>query len=71
MAAKIILGLIFLLIGLWLLLPLPTGLPYQGVGWEEFMIVLIGIVPAFLVFLGVLIMWIEFEDMKASRAAKK
>lgn len=71
MAAKLLLGIIFLLIGLWLLLPLPTGLPYQGLGWEEFLTVLIGVVPAFLIFLGLLIAWIEVEDMKAGRAAKK
>lgn len=71
MAAKLLLGIILVLIGAWLLLPLETGLPYQGVGWEEFVTVLIGVVPVGLIFLGLLIGWIDWEDMRAARAAKK
>jgi len=71
MVAKLIGGIVIILIGAWLLLPLPTGIPYQGVGWEEFLTVLVGVVPVGLIFLGLLIAWIDWEDMRAAAAAKK
>jgi uncharacterized protein YhhL (DUF1145 family) len=61
---KILLGVIVLLAGLWLLLPLGTGLPYQGATWDDFKTVFFGLVPSLVVFVGALIIWIEMEDRK-------
>jgi len=59
-----LLGAIVVILGLWLLLPLGTGFYYQGTAWEDFKIVLWGLVPPILVFVGCLTIWIESEDRK-------
>ncbi len=67
MAWKILIGVVFLLAGLWLLLPLQGILgpqPFLGIGWDKFKIVLLGSIPAFLALLGLLIIWIELEEFK-------
>ncbi|MEM5814240.1 MAG: hypothetical protein QXD77_00280 [Candidatus Aenigmatarchaeota archaeon] len=64
---KILLGLALAAIGLWLLLPPLYGGFYQGLGWEAFKTVVLGLLPAILVFIGALIIWIESEDMKAKK----
>ena len=64
MLTKILLGAALLLAGLWLLLPLGTGLPLQGMAWNDFKVVLWGAVPPFLLFMGALVIWIEMEDAK-------
>lgn len=70
---KLILGVILVLIGLWLLVPagvipqLKTA-TVSGIdaNWlNEFVVVLKGFIPPFLVLLGVLVVWIESEEMKA------
>ena len=65
MHAKILLGLVLLLAGLWLLLPPFTGLLYQGATWNEFKDVALGTLPFLMAFAGGLIIWVEMEDRKA------
>ncbi len=77
-AAKLVLGVIVFLIGLWLLLP--AGMvseikPEEGISarlnwWEPFKTVVMGMIPPFLVVIGVLVVWIEAEEMKAPETPK-
>ncbi len=72
-AAKLILGVVVILIGLWLLLP--AGMvseikPEEGISirldwWQPFKTVVLGLIPPFLVVIGALVVWIEAEEMKA------
>ncbi len=72
-AAKLILGVIVVLVGLWLLLP--AGMveevkPEEGISarldwWEPFRTVVMGMIPPFMIVVGILVVWIEAEEMKA------
>jgi hypothetical protein len=65
---KIILGLILVIIGLWAIIPLDwNGLGLYVQLWE----VIKGIVPAFLVFIGAILVWIEWEELKIEKPARK
>ncbi len=64
MFAKVLFGIILFFAGLWLILPIASGLPLQGTAWNDFKVVLWGVLPPFLLFMGGLIVWIEMEDMK-------
>lgn len=65
---KIILGLILVIVGLWALMPYSWG----GLGlhvqlWE----VIKGIVPVFLIFIGVILVWIEWEELKIEKPSRR
>jgi hypothetical protein len=65
---KIILGLIIVIVGLWVIMPLSWG----GLGlyvqlWE----VIKGIVPIFLIFIGAILVWIEWEEIKIEKPHRK
>ncbi len=72
-AAKLILGVIVVLVGFWLLLP--AGMveevkPEEGISarldwWEPFRTVVMGMIPPFMIVVGILVVWIEAEEMKA------
>jgi len=71
-AIKLILGIILVLIGLWLLVPAtPMFAAIKPASWsilnwwDEFKIVLKGIIPPIVIILGVLIVWIESEELKS------
>lgn len=72
-AVKLIIGLIFIVVGLWLLVPSsmvpsikPTGIGGVSLNWlPAFITVLKGFIPPFLIIIGVLIVWIESEELKA------
>ena len=68
---KIIGAVAAILIGLWMLAPrallenfgLPAGLRY----WKQFLFLLQGSVPALLVVIGLLILWVEWDDMRVGK----
>ena len=68
---KLIIGLILILFGLWLLVPAGAigALKPAGWGmvdwWTEFKTVVKGIIPPIIVILGLLIVWIESEEIKS------
>jgi len=63
-----ILGIILVIIGLWLLMPLEWG----GYGWWQWLeYVLMGIIPAFLVFIGAILVWIEWEEAKIEKPTRR
>jgi len=68
--AKVILGLILVIIGLWLILPSSwTGCEYCGL-WQELWLVIKGVVPVFLIFIGAILVWIESEELKIQRPSR-
>jgi len=65
---KIILGLILVIIGLWLLIPVTWG----GRGWwPQLVSVIIGVLPIFLLFIGAILVWIESEELKIERPKRR
>jgi len=61
---KIIVGLILIIIGLWAIIPYGWG----GLGrWEDLWLVVKGVVPIFLVFVGAILVWIEAEELKIEK----
>ena len=65
---KIIIGLALIIIGVWAVLPEA----WYGLGlWQELWIVVKGVVPGFLAFIGLILVWIEAEEMKVQRPRRK
>ncbi len=65
---KIIIGLALIAIGLWALLPVD----YFGLNMYTYLLdVVYGVVPGFLIFIGLILVWIEAEEMKVQRPRKK
>lgn len=69
---KGIIGLIVALVGLWLLIPIPgyQGL-YAGVSLQAFITLVLGGIPILLIFFGLIVAWIEFEEASIQRKEKK
>jgi hypothetical protein len=71
---KIILGIILVIIGLLLILPVTwcqgISLPCFSL-WQDLWLVLKGIVPAFLIFIGAILVWIESEELKIERPKRR
>ena len=65
---KILFGLVLIFIGLWAILPVSCN----GLGlWNELWTVLKGIVPVVLVFIGIILVWIESEEMKMTKPRRR
>lgn len=65
---KIIIGLLLIIIGVWAILP--DWL--YGLGMiNELIVVAYGVVPAFLIFVGLILVWIEAEEMKVRKPRRK
>lgn len=56
-ATTVIIGIILALVGLWLILPLGFGF-FSGAAWSQFLTLLIGTIPALLVLIGILMIWV-------------
>jgi len=75
--AKVIIGIILILIGLGLFADEITPLihQYQGVPavpWlSNFVTVLTGVIPIFLIIVGLFIVWLEADEVKADKELKK
>jgi len=72
--AKILLGLIIILVGFGLFMDSPSlGLwdSVTGIEWlSNFIIVVTGLIPAILILLGVFIVWLEADELKAEKEMK-
>jgi uncharacterized membrane protein len=65
---KIIIGIVLVIIGIWLLLPYEYG----GLAWWQWLLmVLMGAIPVFLIFIGAILVWIESEELKIERPSRK
>jgi uncharacterized membrane protein YciS (DUF1049 family) len=75
-AAKLLVGLIFIIIGLGLFIdsvyPILGTEGTFGINWfNNFIIVLTGVIPAFLILLGLFVVWLEVDEMKAEKELKR
>jgi len=75
-AVKLLVGLVFIVIGLFLLadsiIPILGIVGTLGINWfDNFIIVLTGIIPPFLILLGLFVVWLEIDDMKAEKELKR
>lgn len=66
---KIIAGIILVLIGLYMLVPL--GYAYSGIALNAFITVLLGAIPVLLILIGLLLVWIESEELKTEKEFKR
>ncbi|MFH0928882.1 MAG: hypothetical protein V1818_00835 [Candidatus Aenigmatarchaeota archaeon] len=64
---KILIGLIFVIIGIWAVMPEPWG--YGLI--DHLIRLLAGIVPLLLIFIGLILVWIEAEELKIAKPKKK
>ncbi len=72
-AVKAIIGIIILVIGLGLFVDSAYNNAITGVEihWlENFVIVLTGIIPIFLILLGLFVIWLEVDELKAEKEFK-
>lgn len=71
-AVKLLVGVVFIIAGLWLVIPGQLIPKASGFDWSgAFVTVLKGTIPALLVFIGLLVVWIESEELKAPVQEKK
>jgi len=75
-AIKLLVGLIFIVIGLGLFIdsvyPIIGTVGTFGINWfNNFITVLTGVIPAFLILLGLFVVWLEIDEMKAEKELKK
>ncbi len=75
-AAKLLVGLIFIIIGLGLFIdsvyPVLGTTGTFGINWfNNFIIVLTGVIPPFLILLGLFVVWLEVDEMKAEKELKR
>lgn len=75
-AVKVIIGLILIIIGLGLFVdsvyPILGVLGTFGIDWlKNFITVLTGVIPIFLIIVGLFIVWLEMDEMRAQKELKK
>ena len=75
-AIKIIIGLVLLLIGLGLFIddvaPITGTTGTFGIHWvNNFVIVVTGVIPIFLIVLGLFVVWLEVDELKAQKELEK
>ena len=71
-AVKVILGLILVIIGLGLL---ANGVLFTinsiGTFWlKNFLVTLTGVIPPFLILIGLFVVWLELDEIKAEKELK-
>ncbi len=65
-AVKLLVGVVFILLGAWLIAPSwVLSKPAYWDWFHPFASVIKGTLPALLIFVGILVVWIESEEMKA------
>ena len=71
-AIKILLGLVFIAVGLGLFVDsiypiVGTNSWIPGDWLTNFLVVITGVIPALLIMLGLFVVWLEIDEMKAER----
>ena len=71
-AAKVVIGLILIIIGLGLFIDSVSPIIGTGVEWlTNFIVVLTGVIPIFLIILGLFVVWLEVDELRAQKELKK
>lgn len=66
-AVKVLIGLILIIIGLALFVLSPTGIDWIN----NFVILVTGVIPIFLIIVGLFVVWLELDELKAQRELAK
>ncbi len=69
---KIIIGLLLIIAGLYAIIPhwlIPVTVAgiETGFAWDAFKTVLLGAIPPMIIIIGILIVWIEIEELKIEK----
>ncbi len=71
-AVKLIVGIIIFLIGLYWYMPNTiVSMFFNRSAFQAFLVVFEGLFGLLLIFLGLIVAWIEYEDLKWERKEKK
>ena len=71
-AVKLIAGIIIFLIGLYWYIPnTAVSMFFNRSAFQAFLVVFEGLFGLLLIFLGLIVAWIEYEDLKWERKEKK
>lgn len=69
---KIVLGLVFICIGLGLFVDEIFPFIGTGIHWlSNFIVLVTGFIPPFLIVLGLFIVWLEIDEIKAEKELKE
>ena len=72
MATKLLIGIVLLLSGLWLLIPGLTISGYNSGSWlSDFVVLIKGLIPPFLLFIGFVLAWMDWEEIKMAKPSRK
>jgi hypothetical protein len=67
-ALKILLGFVFIAVGLGLFVDSIMPAPITGVQWvTNFVILLTGFIPPFLILIGLFVVWLEIDELKVQK----
>ena len=69
-AAKILIGLIIIAVGFGLFIDSVYGNMWTGISidwWGNFVTVVTGVIPAMLILMGLFIVWLEADEIKAEK----
>ena len=70
-AVKLVIGLVILIVGLFLFVD-SLWLHYTGVAWwAAFLTVLAGVIPIFLILVGLFVLWLEMDELKTNKEFAK
>lgn len=70
-AVKLVAGIIILLVGLFLWVD-SIWLHYTRVAWwDHFLNIVKGIIPAILILIGLFMVWLQMDEIKADKELKK
>lgn len=74
-AVKVLVGLVLILIGLGLfvdsVVPISGVVGTFGIDWlGNFVTVLTGVIPIFLIIVGLFVVWLEIDEIKAQKEIK-
>ena len=74
-AVKVVIGLVIILVGLGLFVDSIPELGvggYTGINWlSNSIIVVTGCIPIFLILVGLFVVWLEIDELKAQKEIKK
>jgi len=71
-AAKVLVGFILIIIGLGLFVDSISPILGTNVEWlTNFVIVLTGVIPIFLILIGLFVVWLEIDELKTQQEMKK
>ena len=68
---KVLVGIALVIAGLYVLVPLGPSYPFSGIALGQFVNLLIGVIPPLVVLIGILIVWIEWEELKIEKPVRK